>query len=167
MTDATTKAIEKLSDQFRAFQVKEFPKSQRILGERIKGVETEVKGMNIRLANVEANGKNIVVQSAAPVREDVSTVVELPVPKTSSGAVGLNIPWRIVFRSLGIIALILLGLGFYIGNGNDMASLAATVNSMTTATKNLESQVKILSVPTGPPETYVNESSMMKTEDNQ
>ena len=148
MTDPTTTAIEKLSDRFRAFQTKDFPDFQRNICERVKGVETEMKGVHGRLKKVEANGNGITIQSSLPSRGDDSTVVEVPsamaASSVSSGAAGLNIPWKVVFKFLGIISLVLLGLGFYIGNGNDMAAVMEAINKVTDTTAKIESQVDSL-----------------------
>ena len=167
MTDTLTKAVDKLSDRFLKFQVEEFPNSQRELGERIKGVEVEMKGVHGRLKKLEhVEGKGIQIVSNQPAREDDSTVVEVPHPRQSveSTKVGLNIPWQIILKLLGIVALVLLAAGFYMGNSGDKEAMIKALNEVTTTTQALKTQVKVLSIPVGEPERYrdVSESEMLK-----
>ena len=107
-----------------------------------------MKGVHGRLKKLEVNGKNIVIEQTLPARADDSTVVEVPQnPVVASGKMGLNIPWQIVFKLLGILALVLLGAGFYIGNGNDKEEMIRALNRVMITTQALKTQVKSLSVP--------------------
>jgi len=161
MSDALAKAVEKLGTRFDTFQTKDFPDFRVDMGERLAGVETNMKGVQGRLKKIEAkHSEPPTIAATLPARGDDSTSIEVP-QHAAIVKVKRPLPWELLLRLAVYFIIGLLCLGAYMksdGSPESSVDFIEALNAIAETTREVEKQVEILSAPVGEPAVFVNES---------